>query len=338
VATSDVLPSELEPGRQIGAWRVVRSLGRGGMSEVFEVDREAAPTRAALKVLLRETSTRGRAAERFALEARVLQELGHRGVPAIYELGTLPDGLPYLVMELVNGITLAEMLRSQPPSRATSLRVLDQLCDVLAAAHARGIVHRDIKPENIIVVATDEATDVATDVATDGVTVKLLDWGIAKRVDDHAALAHLTSTGAIVGTPRYLAPEQARSEPVDARTDVYALGLLAYELLLGVYPFEAENLGDMLLMQMIKPPPSPCRYWPEIPATLERMLLAMLAKDPQRRPHLAAVHRIMRAATVDTLEQATIDQMLRGELDRADTIADAAPTDRATSRWRRLRR
>jgi eukaryotic-like serine/threonine-protein kinase len=200
------------------------------------------------------------------------------------------------------------------------------LCDVLAAAHARGIVHRDVKPENIVVV---EAGDL---------TAKLLDWGIAKRLDDCSTSTHLTSTGAIVGTPRYLAPEQARSEPVDARTDVYTLGLLAYELLLGVYPFEAENLGDMLLMQMIKPPPSPRRYWPEIPATLERMLLAMLAKDPRRRPHLSAVHEVVRNARVTPYEQVTIDAMLRGELDRADTIADIPPTDHATSRWRRLRR
>jgi serine/threonine-protein kinase len=321
------MSSEFEPGAQVGAWRVLQAIGRGGMSEVFAVVHTRSARQGALKVLHREAAAHPKAAERFAFEGYVLHEVRHPGVPEIFEFGHRADGRPYLVMELLLGITLAEAIAHRPLSRRDALRVLEQLCVVLGVAHERGVVHRDLKPENIILADGAEPT------------VKLLDWGVAKRLGAEGVPLKLTSTGAIVGTPRYLSPEQARAEPVDASTDVYALGLLTYELLLGVYPFAAQSFAEMLLMQMAKPPPSPRRFWPEIPDELERVIVAMLAKDPRRRPALAVVlDAVRRAQLRDDAEQETVHRMRAGELNRVETIVEGEPGERATSRWRPLRR
>jgi serine/threonine protein kinase len=323
----EATPPELDEGTRVGGWRVLRSLGRGGMSEVFAVVRDGSRQPAALKILRREAATKPSAEARFALESAVLAELRHPGVPAILDVGRCDDGRPYLVMELVQGVTLAEALSRAQPTRSAAFAILEQLCEVLAAAHRCGVVHRDLKPDNVILLEIDEPI------------VKLVDWGIAKRLTDDTGSVNLTSTGAIVGTPRYLSPEQARSETVDTRTDVYALGLLAYELLFGVHPFDAGSLGELLLMQMTKPPPSPRRFWPAIPAGLDHTLRAMLAKDPARRPSLSAVLASLQDAQLDDdLEPAAERHMRSGGLDLAETIADVPPGDRATSRWRPLRR
>lgn len=308
---------DLAPGAHVGDWCIRTLLGRGGTSAVYWAHHAVTAKHAALKVMLAEAAS-ARGAERFALEARVVRELDHPAVPEVYEVGRLADGRPYLVMELLHGRTLGDLIERQRPLFTDALIILLQLCDVLAVAHRRGVVHRDLKPDNVIVL--------------DGqpVAVKLLDWGIAKLVDDHVPGSTLTCTGAIIGTPRYLSPEQARSQLVDARSDVYCLGLVAYELLLGAFPFENGSAGETLMMHMIQPPRSPRRFWRDVPAELERLLLMMLAKDPAHRPPLSDVTRRLRALQRGAAIPAV-------EAEHAAIPSDFSD-DRATSRGRRIRR
>jgi serine/threonine-protein kinase len=150
------------------------------------------------------------------------------------------------------------------------------------------VVHRDLKPENIFL--RDGGA---------GLEVKLVDFGIAKRMDDAPDASGLTTTGTLVGTPQYMSPEQARGRPVDGRTDIYALGAIAFELFLEGAPFSADNVADMVTMQLRATPPPPREIWPDIPPALEALLLAMLAKRPDERPSLAEVQRTLRALRVE---------------------------------------
>jgi eukaryotic-like serine/threonine-protein kinase len=302
-------------GTQVGDWRVRALIAVGGTSAVYEVDHVAGDKCAALKVMLADDAARAHGAERFSLEANVIREIDHPGVPEVFELGRLADGRPYLVMELLRGRTLGAVIERERTPLATAITILEQLCDVLAVAHSRGVVHRDLKPDNVVVLDGD---------GDGGPAVKLLDWGIAKLFEDHLPGSTLTSTGAIVGTPRYLAPEQARSQHVDARTDIYSLGLVAYELLLGAYPFETTSSGEALMNHMIQPPRAPRRFWPEIPPELERVLLGMLAKDPARRPALTVFAHSLRIAA--------------GAVPPLPVEPEAAKSERDTARCHRLRR
>jgi serine/threonine-protein kinase len=330
VVVESVEVRELTNGSRVGTWRVGTLIGRGGTSAVYEVEHVGTGKPAALKVMLHDLTARARTAERFALEARVTQDVSHPAVPEVFEVGRLDDGRPYLVMELLQGRTLGEVIARGRTSVVRALVILEQLCGVLAAAHARGVIHRDLKPDNVIVLGGEDGTPVR---------VKLLDWGIAKMLEDHLPGSTLTCTGAIVGTPRYLSPEQARSQEVDARTDVYSLGLVAYELVLGVYPFETDSPGEALMMHMVQPPPSPRRYWPEIPPELERMLLAMLAKDPAHRPSLAQIAVRTRMLRKGSRSQAPIGVEMCAPVPEAlSAHVDDSRSERITARCRRLSR
>lgn len=274
---------DLAPGTMVGSWEVEHELGRGGMGAVYAVVHAAIGKRAALKVVHRQWLVADDAAERFLTEARAVNAIEHPNIVDIFESGMLPDGRPYLVMERLRGKTLGDRLDE---GRMPVLEIIDTLvplCEALAAAHAAGIVHRDIKLDNVFLI---DATCTQLGSHGGGPAVKLLDWGIASMVDGDGARP---DGNQMVGTPRYVAPEQARGETVTPASDVYSLGILAYELFLEEPPFTAGSAAELLMQHLTEPPPLPREVWPQIPQALEELLLAMLAKTPALRPTIPEV-------------------------------------------------
>ncbi|HEX7842693.1 MAG TPA: serine/threonine-protein kinase, partial [Kofleriaceae bacterium] len=270
----------LVPGAKAGPWRVERELGRGGMGTVYAVVHDEIGKRAALKVLHRRLLP-GVNSERMLLEARVVNQVGHPNIVDIFETGKLDDGRPYIVMERLCGHSLAARADEGRLHSDLVIAILLQICDALIAAHAAGVVHRDLKLDNVFLI--DNPDDPPTP------RVKLLDWGIAKVI--HHDVRH-TIDGQLVGTPQYLSPEQARGQAVSPETDVYSLGVMAYELFLEQLPFEAETAAEVMAMHLREAPPLPSNLWPDVPPALEALLLAMLAKQPEQRPTMIEVaHR-----------------------------------------------
>ncbi len=247
------------------------------MATVYAVVHGRIGKRAALKVLHGDLVGEGCHPERMLLEACVVNAVGHPNIVDIFDTGTLPDGRPYIVMERLAGEPLsARAERGIPPNEVVA--ILLEVGEALIAAHAAGVIHRDLKLDNIFLVEPADAAAVRR--------VKLLDWGIARMLD--ANPAH-TLDGQLVGTPPYLAPEQARGTQVSPQTDVYSLGVVAYELFLGRLPFEADSAAELMAMHMMAPVPSPSERWPFIPRVLEGLLLDMLAKAPADRPTMTEV-------------------------------------------------
>jgi serine/threonine-protein kinase len=269
---------DLAPGTILGDWRVEHRIGAGGMGTVYSAVHRIIGKRAAIKVVRTELCTSPLTGERFVQEARVVNQIGHPNIVDIFQIATLDDGRPYLVMELLTGRTLAERMAQGRLPHSEIIDVLLQMCGALGAAHGRGVIHRDLKPDNVFLSETQGR-----------VQVKLLDWGIAKLMDDTALAATLTTTGMIVGTPQYVSPEQARGKYVDHRTDIYSLGTIAYELFLEGPPFVADSVADLVAMHLREPPMPPSELWPDVPVELEALLLAMLSKDPAERPSLHEV-------------------------------------------------
>ena len=275
VAVAPGSSDSLRIGMQAGPWVIERELGRGGMGTVYAVRHAQIGKRAALKVMHRRLHEPQKNAKRLELEAQVVNEIGHPNIVDIFDVGTTDDGRPYIVMEQLVGRSLADCQLEVDEVIA----VLLQACHALMAAHAAGVVHRDLKPDNIFLAN-----------ARKGETprVVILDWGIARILN---ADAHQTLQGQLVGTPRYLAPEQASGEPVTTKTDVYALGVVTYELVLLQPPFDAHKATPMEIMAMhvFMPPRPPKTLWPEIPPRLEELILDMLAKTPDARPTMEEV-------------------------------------------------
>lgn len=275
-------PIELSVGQRIGAWRVDGELGRGGMASVYAVTHQGFGKRAALKLCHPSILGAEFTAATFLREARIVHLVQHPGVSNVFATGTY-DSRPYLVMERLPGETLGALLANGPLPRATALEILIELCDVLGAAHAAGVVHRDLKLDNIVVGEPGDG----------GRRVKLLDWGVAGIVGEPDPMR-----GMIAGTLTYVAPDQIRGDELTPAADVYSLAVLAYNLLLGAPPFTRPTDLALLQQHLHEPPPPPERAWPEIPGELADLLLAMLAKQPADRPSVRAIQQGMVRALV----------------------------------------
>jgi len=282
---------ELPPGTLLDDWRVEAKIGEGGMGTVYAAVHDVIGKRAALKVIRAEACTHPGASARLLQEARVVNQISHKNIIDIFYAGELPDGRPFLVMELLDGKTLGDRLAEGRVAALDAIDILLQICAALAAAHGHHVIHRDLKPDNIVLVRTPN-----------GPVVKLLDWGIAKMNAD--AADGTRPGGTLVGTPRYIAPEQARGKRVEERTDVYSLGAIAYELFLEQPPFVSDNVADLLAAHLREPVAPPRELWPDVPEELDELLLAMLAKEPEERPPLDVVTAVLARVRVELLRRA----------------------------------
>lgn len=253
----------LAAGATLGAYRIVEPLGRGGMASVYKAYEASLERHVALKVLPGEFLHEEAFAERFRREARVAARLEHPNIVPIFAFG-IEQGAPWMAMRLIAGGTLAGLLRQQRLAGPQVAAILRGVAQALDYAHAKGVVHRDVKPQNVLL---DEAQ-----------RVYLADFGIARMLEGSSAL---TQTGMISGTPQYMAPEQAVAKTVDHRADVYALGIVAYEMLTGHVPFSADTPVAVLIKQVQEPMPLPAAN--EFPEPLVRALMKATAKDPGDR-------------------------------------------------------
>jgi eukaryotic-like serine/threonine-protein kinase len=262
-----------------GRYRLVRRIGGGGMGEVWEADDSVLGRRVALKVLVQELADDPRATRRFVREARATAKLTHPNVTRVYDFGR-DEGVPYLVMELLEGDTLADRLAGGPLPPGEAARICAVVADALDAAHGRGIVHRDVKPSNVLLTPAGE--------------VKVMDFGIAAAADE----AHSTTGSGLYGTAAYISPERAAGQPATPAADVYSLGAVLYELLTGRPPFTGDS-PVLVVRAHLHERPRPVRELaPWVPTRLAEVCEAALAKDPAQRPSSAAALAIrLRAAS-----------------------------------------
>lgn len=281
----------LAPGTIVEeCYEIGQPLGAGSMGEVYSARHIELGKSVAIKVITQRLSEDESAVNRFVIEAQILAQIQHPAIVAVEHLGEMPDGRAYFVMEHLHGESLAGRLSRDRVPYPEALHILDQMATALTVTHRHGVIHRDLKPGNtFLVYRTDEAP-----------AVKLIDFGLATRAasDDYAEeCEYFDSPG--LGTPMYMSPEQACGMNLDHRTDIYSLGCIAYELVLGVRPFhQVHDLTAMRTAHLHVTPPRPRTVWPEIPPQLDRVLFAMLAKDPAHRPTLAQVRDILKRLCV----------------------------------------
>jgi eukaryotic-like serine/threonine-protein kinase len=269
--TADALVGTIVDGR----YRLVAHVASGGMGAVFRAQHVYMSNEVALKVLRSEFAESPEVAERFRREAQISGSLEHPNIVRVNDFGRTADGMLFLAMELLEGESLrARIDRERPLSVSDALAILLQISAALAVAHDRGVVHRDLKPENVFLARQRSS----------GSIVKVLDFGIAKLID--GSVANLTQAGLILGTPRYIAPEQAMGAAIDARCDVYALGLLAWRMLVGRHPFDGKDGRDLLVAQARESIPPISDACPALAAenpALVRTIERACAKNPEDR-------------------------------------------------------
>ena len=263
----------LAAGTRLGSYEILGAIGSGGMGEVYRAHDPRLDREVAIKVLPPSFSSDPQRLRRFLQEAHATAALNHHNILAVHDIGQL-EGSPYIVSELLEGETLRGKLRAGPVPVRKAIEYTQQIARGLAAAHDKGIVHRDLKPENIFVTHDGRA--------------KILDFGVAKVTPSKSAADDSTWTvesevGSVVGTAGYMAPEQARGKPADARTDLFALGAILYELLSGQRAFQGESAADTISAILHQDPPELSTTNPSIPPALERIVRHCLEKDPEER-------------------------------------------------------
>jgi serine/threonine-protein kinase len=273
------IDSELQPGTSVGEYQIESKLGQGGMASVYAAVQPVIGKKVAVKVMSRQLCVDPVQVERFVQEARAVSQIGHPNIVDVFAFGALPDGRSYLVMEWLQGETLASRLRRGWLTVPEAVAIMFQICDGLAAAHDKGIVHRDLKPENIFLVP----------VRNRRMLVKVLDFGIAKLLGRRDARVDKTAQGSTPGTPSYMSPEQARGKDVDHRSDIYALGVCAFEMLCGRLPFLGNDAIEVLYQHIHATPPAPSTLRNDLPLQLERLILQMMEKRADRRPTIPVI-------------------------------------------------
>jgi serine/threonine-protein kinase len=252
-------------GLNLGQYQIIEPLASGGMATVYRAHQPALDRVVAVKVLPEYLIDQPGFLERFKIEAQAIAHLDHPHILPVYDFGQV-QRMPYLVMKYVPGGTLKDLMEAGPIDLARAARLLRQIAEALDHAHAQGIIHRDVKPSNILL--------------QDGHWVQLMDFGLAKVVASHA---QITVSGAGIGTPDYMSPEQAQGQPVDTRSDIYSLGVILYQLVTGDLPFHADTPLSAMLKHVTETPPAPHTLNPALNPASEQVILKALAKSPTER-------------------------------------------------------
>ncbi len=282
-----------------GKYRLEQLIAHGGMGSVYRATHLTLERAVAIKILRAEFLADAVTRERFNREARAAARLKHPNIVAVYDSGHLPNGSAYLVMELIEGRSLREEMRAHAsrlgqmrPERAAA--ILAQVCAGIEAAHKQGIIHRDLKPDNVML-----------ETSVDGLErVLVLDFGIAKLAEQ--SWQGLTDENTVIGTPNYISPEQCTGQAVDARSDVYSLGVILYEMLAGHAPFDGKNTSIVLLKHLQEPPAPLRRFCTDLPPQLEAVVMRALAKNPQQRFASAAQFAAQLLAAAVTEREAAV--------------------------------
>lgn len=260
-----------------GKYKILKKLGQGGMGSVYKARHELMDRDVALKFLNIELTHKSQILERFRREANIASRISHPNVITVFDYG-IEDEMPYLVMEFLEGTPLSHIISQKARldiKRCT--RLLRDIASGLGEMHTKGIVHRDLKPDNIMVMTTSDGKENA----------KLLDFGISKIVDTEDDITKLTRMGAVIGTPIYLSPEQARGSDIDARSDIYTLGVIAYEMLAGEPPFSSKSAMEVIGMHLHEEPDPLTSYNRPIPRMVSKVVTRALSKDPTKRQQSA---------------------------------------------------
>ncbi|MFO0618525.1 MAG: protein kinase [Polyangiaceae bacterium] len=268
--TADVAPMS---ALMLGDYRVLSKIGSGGMGTVYLVEHVRLRKRFAAKVLSSVWASDPDALRRFEIEAIAASRVEHDNIVNVANFGRADDGTVFLVMEHLRGTTLRETLSRGGLSLDAAVRITTQICRGIGAAHAAGIVHRDLKPDNVFLSSRSDGR----------LLVKLFDFGISKLRGEAGAGAPITRVGCVVGTPVYMSPEAARGEEVDARGDLYAVGVMLYEMVTGAVPFTADNELLVLHLHQSEPPRPPSEKRPDLSSALEAVILKSIAKSPRDR-------------------------------------------------------
>ncbi|MEM9191409.1 MAG: protein kinase [Myxococcota bacterium] len=257
-----------------GRYRIERLLGEGGMGNVYAAEHLLIGKPVAIKCLNAELSEDSSVVARFRREARAATAIGHEHIIDVTDMGDLPDGTPFMVMEFLRGRELADLLAEGPLPIGRAVHIFRQVCDALYAAHGKAIVHRDLKPENIFLIERKGDPDF----------VKVLDFGISKIQGLGIKDPSLTKTGIAIGTPHYMSPEQAQGlKSMDHRTDIYSIGVMLYRALAGVPPFDAETYPGLMVKVMTASAPPLPTVRSDIPKALDAVVAMALAKEPENR-------------------------------------------------------
>ncbi|MEW5986993.1 MAG: serine/threonine-protein kinase, partial [Chloroflexota bacterium] len=252
-------------GKQLGPYQVVAPLGEGGMAAVYKAYQPNMGRYVALKILPRHYASDPQFVARFTQEARVIANLEHPHILPVHDFGE-SEGYTYLAMRLVEGGSLARLLQGAPLALTQVRQIVSQVGDALDYAHTQGVIHRDVKPSNILI---DQRGNCL-----------LSDFGIAKML---AGSSHLTQTGAMLGTPAYMSPEQGMGQSLDGRSDLYSLGIILYQMVTGRIPYQAETPLAVAIKHVNDPLPPVHRFNPAVPVAVEQVILKTLAKNPADR-------------------------------------------------------
>ncbi|MEA2696258.1 MAG: eukaryotic-like serine/threonine-protein kinase [Myxococcales bacterium] len=266
----------IDVGQSVGNYNITAKLGEGGMGMVFLAQHPVIGSKVALKAIHPQFARNGDVVSRFVTEAKSVNQIGHDHIVSITDFGNTPAGDFYFIMEYLQGQTLASWIRRHGPLLpARALAIAAQIADALQASHEHGVIHRDLKPENIFLIEREGTKDF----------VKVLDFGLAKLTGPEQHMNnHNTRAGFVMGTPYYMSPEQCEGKPeIDHRADVYALGVVLFEMLTGMIPFGGEGYGEIILKHITVPAPSARSIVKKLSPALDSILFRALSKDPAQR-------------------------------------------------------
>lgn len=310
----DHIEKDGKPGFEVfaGRYEIVSRIGEGGSGEIHRVRDRNLDKHFALK-RLRFLKSENRKILRFQREAKAASKLKHSGLIEVFDFGIADNGTPYLVMELIEGVSLDSLIETEGMELDRALRIAELVCDAMQHAHLQKVIHRDLKPSNILIVETEEGDE----------RIKIVDFGLAAIVEEDGRVETMTPTHGIAGSPMYMSPEQASRQNIDARTDVYSLGCVLFELISGRPPFLGETALELVEQHAHEPPPHLNELVPEasLPPRLCATVRAMLAKDPEERPASMAAVR-------DSMEICRLE--LAREQEQKSVLAGATTSDRAS--------